>query len=658
VAAREDRLRERIARIISGKSTAPRATAAFAAPSLDEAAPEAQPPAVARRPFSNFVPEDVAEAVELASKMMRVARDEHDHVAGIDAAVSLAEHQESTSEVAGLTQHAVKLYLLHDDTARHFFPLPPLEIRQARAVLPSTTRGAIAAAVVPYGGKATSPEDRVSFFREDPLLNEHHEHWHLVYPTAGQPATYGGYRLGNRHGELFAYMHEQMLARYDAERLAVGLQPVEPFVTTDYAQPIPQGYDPGALALWTGDNWYQFGSRPAGMVWSDLTVYFPKGRPGALIADQVRYFDLLWYAATTGFWPYGRPVTLDDLGNTEEANVNSVDFYATGSGWTDHRNWALLGNHHNDGHLHYACFANAEPFGVMYTTATACRDPIFFRWHRHVDSLFRQWQDQQQPYDFNLNRPPVIVSKGASERPFTTEAVPPDVLLSGKTTKRFELTSQLTTEMLSRPIELQDVAEHPVVVEVDYLSHDDFAYIIPIESTSDSPASVTMRLFIAPEEQIDDRQAWIEMDKFVVSLGPKESAVVMRASDQSSVVRKPALRPRDLTPKDEPNPLTDASPWCDCGWPYTLLLPRGTNAGAEYRLFAMLSAGSDLSVNEHEDECTSVSYCGVKDDVYPDKRDMGYPFARPLDGSFQELVRKNPNMHSWRFTIRCKTPLP
>ena len=73
---------------------------------------------------------------------------------------------------------------------------------------------------------ATPPEKRLDFWREDPLMNDHHEHWHLVYPASGRPSPNGVVALGDRHGELFAYMHQQMIARYDAERLSVGLSRV------------------------------------------------------------------------------------------------------------------------------------------------------------------------------------------------------------------------------------------------------------------------------------------------------------------------------------------------------------------------------------------------------------------------------------------------
>ena len=47
------------------------------------------------------------------------------------------------------------------------------------------------------------------YWREDYDLNEHHNHWHEVYP-------HGGIQCRNidRQGELLLYMHSQMVARY------------------------------------------------------------------------------------------------------------------------------------------------------------------------------------------------------------------------------------------------------------------------------------------------------------------------------------------------------------------------------------------------------------------------------------------------------------
>jgi hypothetical protein len=51
------------------------------------------------------------------------------------------------------------------------------------------------------------------------------------------------FRLNDRQGELLFYMHQQMLARYDTERLALDLAAVVP--GRELGEPIAEGYDPG-----------------------------------------------------------------------------------------------------------------------------------------------------------------------------------------------------------------------------------------------------------------------------------------------------------------------------------------------------------------------------------------------------------------------------
>lgn len=52
-------------------------------------------------------------------------------------------------------------------------------------------------------------EHRLFYFREDLGINLHHWHWHLVYPFGASLAITNK----NRRGELFYYMHQQILAR-------------------------------------------------------------------------------------------------------------------------------------------------------------------------------------------------------------------------------------------------------------------------------------------------------------------------------------------------------------------------------------------------------------------------------------------------------------
>jgi tyrosinase len=54
-------------------------------------------------------------------------------------------------------------------------------------------------------------EHRVAYFREDLGINLHHWHWHLVYPLSGPQQLVNK----DRRGEIFYYMHQQIIARYE-----------------------------------------------------------------------------------------------------------------------------------------------------------------------------------------------------------------------------------------------------------------------------------------------------------------------------------------------------------------------------------------------------------------------------------------------------------
>lgn len=39
-----------------------------------------------------------------------------------------------------------------------------------------------------------------------------------------------------------------------------------------------------------------------------------------------------------------------------------------------------------------------EDYGVMADVATSMRDPIFYRWHAFIDTIFTKFKSQLQPY--------------------------------------------------------------------------------------------------------------------------------------------------------------------------------------------------------------------------------------------------------------------
>jgi hypothetical protein len=62
-----------------------------------------------------------------------------------------------------------------------------------------------------YTATDLEEEHRVAYFREDLGINLHHWHWHLVYPFDGPQQVVNK----DRRGELFYYMHQQIVARWE-----------------------------------------------------------------------------------------------------------------------------------------------------------------------------------------------------------------------------------------------------------------------------------------------------------------------------------------------------------------------------------------------------------------------------------------------------------
>jgi hypothetical protein len=231
--------------------------------------------AAPRRGFSAFDQDDLARASVLASRLKRRAQDAAE--SDLDGAVNLAGEALAGGADPELVVHALNLFAAHTPAGRELKLGRPVETAMA-ALVPT------AAALVQVGGGSDGEEKVLDYWREDPLANEHHTHWHVVYPFIGlekedappellakiEEAGLGAlsddelkkvFRYQPRHGELFVYMHQQMLARYDAERLSVGLKPVEALRPKLPLTEIPEGYDPGAIL--SGPPFF-FGPRKGG----------------------------------------------------------------------------------------------------------------------------------------------------------------------------------------------------------------------------------------------------------------------------------------------------------------------------------------------------------------------------------------------------------
>ncbi|MDQ3151776.1 MAG: hypothetical protein M3R63_08675, partial [Actinomycetota bacterium] len=202
---------------------------------------------------------------------------------------------------------------------------------------------------------------------------------------------------------------------------------------------------------------------------------------------------------------------------------------------------------------------------------------------------------------------------------------------------------ELTTRFLTSSLSDGQVITH--------LTHDPFALVVRVRNAAPRPAAITLRVFLAPADVADDRTLWMELDKFLVEVPAGGRSVVYRPDTEFSVVKKPA--------ESDPQTVLDGAvdpndpDYCDCGWPYTLLLPRGTPEGMAFRL-AVFCTNAATDLVRPSAECGSMSFCGAVE-RYPDTRDMGYPFSRPFAGPVAETVLAVPSAAGRSLTIRHLT---
>lgn len=658
--------------------------------------------------FSPFQPDHMSLVAELVTRFSELAQRKPGK-SGLRAVMREAGEAKAR-EGSALVDHALMIFITHNpQAAAAELSIPSFEERRFDVVRatqrltanlngttsaggngPSTDEGEAELDILIGVRPVLDPEPAMSWFRADIMLNDHHDHWHRVYPTSGVNGA-----LKDRQGELFIYMHQQMLARYDTERIAVGLPRVRPL--SNYREKL-YGFDAGGFQVFedddTTDPTRTYSGRPPGLSMADARIVAPRVANRRLenapygVADHEARRDRVLQAvrdgAITGPGGASMPLDVNLLCCVAEANFGSpnLEEYVDARGnirriVSAH---SFYGQLHNYGHVLIADLnERTGNGGVMSDPATALLDPVFYRWHKQIDDVACAWQERQEPNDFS-DAPPVLIRNvlSGAERGVRS----PDIILCLKSQvagandpafdwERFGVsrfgganwdkdfsagdadgaaTSELVTRWHKRVPKGSDGQPLGLGEPVTYLDQDEFVYFIRVENRHGSAKRVTARIFLAAERHATDRRMWIEMDKFIVELAGGQKRVIVRDAAFSSVIRRPAQKP--------PNPAAARAngqardDYCACGWPFNLLLPRGTETGMPFRLMVMLTDAEKDKVEE-PDECGSMSYCGKRDRKYPDTRPMGYPFDRPFLGrTLARTILEETNMASRSLTVR------
>ncbi|XP_065074155.1 phenoloxidase 8-like [Ochlerotatus camptorhynchus] len=483
-------------------------------------------------------------------------------------------------------------------------------------------------------------EQRLAYLREDIGVNLHHWHWHLVYPGDGPDQVV----RKDRRGELFYYMHQQLIARYNVERFCARLGRVRPL--TNLRVPLSEGYFPKIIR---SVNNRAFPPRPQNQALTDINrvdddVIFT-------VTDLENWEKRISDSIDVGYveGPNGQRIQL-----TEENGVDILGNIMEPSSLTVNRQY--YGSYH--GNLHNIIAYSHDPegrflegYGVVGEFQTAMRDPTFYRLHAQVDNMFHRFKNTLQPYPANqLNYNGVQIQSLAAQ--LNRPNAPANVLLTYWQRSQVDLATGLDFG-----------PQGNVFASFTHLQHAPFTFRLTVNNTG-ARRRGTCRIFIGPktdERNIaltfqEQRILMVELDKFTVTLNPGSNTIVRR-SEQSSVTIPYERTFRSAAISSQTG--TEQYRFCNCGWPSHLLIPKGTPEGMTFDLFAMISDYTGDTVNQEFDEnvdCNdSHSFCGLRDRLYPDRRPMGYPFdhrAPTNIRTLQEFVRPNTNMALTNVQVR------
>ncbi|XP_014276959.1 phenoloxidase 1 [Halyomorpha halys] len=482
-------------------------------------------------------------------------------------------------------------------------------------------------------------EHRVAYFREDVGINLHHWHWHLVYPFDGPRSVVNK----DRRGELFYYMHQQIMARYNMERLCNNLARVKRLI--NLREPLEEGYFPKLDSLVSSRNWPpRFSNTKLSDIYREIDqIKFD-------LQDLERWRDRIFAAIHSGtvvdeqgqFLELSETRGIDILGNLLEASILSTN-----------RN--LYGDLHNLGHVAIAlCHdpeaKNLETFSIMGDPATAMRDPIFYRWHAFIDDIFAEHKNTLPRYTTQqLDFPGVRVTSV-------------EIQTDGQNGRnRLATFWQQNDINLSRGLDFSP--RGPVFARFTHLQHRPFTYKIQVENNGGNKTG-TCRIFIAPKFDErglpmlfrDQKNLFVELDKFTVNLKGSKNTITRKSTESSVTIPfEKTFRNLDQGRPADGDDLEQFN-YCGCGWPQHMLICKGNAEGFPCQLFVMISNFSDDKVDQtgKAPQCMdAVSYCGIKNQVYPDKRSMGYPFDRLPRARVDTLAQfLTPNMRVVDVTVQ------
>ncbi|CAD7081066.1 unnamed protein product [Hermetia illucens] len=458
-------------------------------------------------------------------------------------------------------------------------------------------------------------EAKLAYFTEDIGLNLYHYYLFLQYPYWLGGEEFGLYK--QMRGEGYLLLIQQILARYNMERLSHGMGPIKDISLNI---PLKNGYNSflrhyNGLGYSVRKNYYDVYTTGDYYLISRVKDYERRIRDaidkGYVIGKDGSKIDL-----------YGKN-GIDLLGNIIQSNKDSVNdrFY----GGLVRLMRKLIGG----GYVKNVDHNNVLP-SVMEYYETALRDPATYQVYKRVLKLLYQYKNTLRPY--------------------TTE----DLLVKGvrimdiRTTKLVTYCDQFDVDVstiVDHNIRTQTkdtnvdnvVGDKLVFARHTRLNHKPFA--INLDVTSDRAQKVVVRLFIGPKydqfgkkiQLKDNRDNFMELDKFVFDLPAGRVTIKRDSRDFNYVVRDRTTYVdlyKNIVLNKDLNKLLDLNiVESHCGFPDRLLLPRGWVGGMPLQIFAIITRATNFGKGP-----TILTKCGRNTQLFHvDDFKLGFPFDRYID---------------------------
>ncbi|XP_065077739.1 hexamerin-1.1-like [Ochlerotatus camptorhynchus] len=448
----------------------------------------------------------------------------------------------------------------------------------------------------------------LSYYYNDIGLNSYYYYFMMDYPFFFGTDKFG--LLKDRRGELYLYMHQQLLARYNLERFSNFMYPIKGLT---WSFPLKLGYF-SLLSYWNG---VPFKSRDFNYMIKDedyIKLDFIKDWEMRIrkIIDQGYLYLKDGTKIDLRDWK-----NIDYIGNILNANVDSVNDESFG--YIEIFSKLLLSGNNFD-----TMFFKTWPSSLMHFETTL-RDPIFYSlWNRLLD-FYYLFKSYLPYYTFDE-----LTFKGVIIK---------DVVID-KLMTYFEYFDA----DISNIIPLTNVDKYwdfTVLGRTIRLNHKPFTYTLDV--MSEFTGKGVIRVFLGPKfDKLMDleyyKKFFVEIDQYLVDLLVGKNTIVRNSRDFFWSVKDRTLY-TDLYKKimtaytgSEKFPLDMSE--AHCGFPDRLILPKGWISGMKMQFYFIITPYVTKDVQQVSFFDKSIS-CGVGTGLrYIDDLPMGFPFDREINYSY------------------------